>query len=393
MQTKALLPFALILITLASCKKDTITDAYLRGGNSLIKTTDGNMLIAGYNIGGNGSYDGYLAKVSLSGEVLWSKTYGNNLSDGFYNVINSSGGGYIATGFFSNTANNLANLILLKTNEQGDVSWLANIGDTINKSNGTKITQGFASAPTADGGYIACGYIQNGSEADRDIYLVKVNSNGSMAWDKRYGKQGVSYTNSVYDAAYGIVPSGDSVFYITGSMNGNINCCGKTFLMKIDTSGDTLWTKTYSQGLGYSLATTSDGGVIIGGTRDESGENIYLLKTDGNGLLTWEKSFGGTGYDFGTTVIQTIDGGYAITGFSTTSTANSQDIILIKTDASGNSKFQLTYGSSDVEQGFGLVQHDDGGFSIAGMSNSGGSYIYLDRTDALGIEIWQKNLK
>jgi len=385
MKTPALVLLALALLAFSSCKKDSVTESYLRGGNALINTTDGNMLIAGYNIGGNGSFDGYLLKVSQAGDVLWSNSYGSTNTDALYGLINATGGGYVATGFINTEYDNHPNLVLLKTSDQGDKQWLTTLGDT-------SFCQGFGVAATSDGGYIGCGYIQKNLYSDRDIYLVKVNSEGVKVWAKKYGSKGASYTDAINDEAYNIIPDGDSAFYVTGSYSGNVSCCGKTFLMKINSAGDSLWTIIYDLGIGFSMVLTSDRNIVIGGSDAGNGTDISMLKTDAMGVKIWKKTFGSTGFDFGTKVIQTADGGYAITG-TTTNSSTSEDIVLIKTDASGSSVWTKTFGGSSIEQGYGLVQHDDGGYSIAGTSNTGGSFIYLNRTDANGVETWQKNLK
>jgi len=380
--------FFILFATLAfnSCKKDETTEMYLRGGNSMITTNDGNMLIAGYNNSTDNGYDGYLIKVSPDGNQLWSKNYGSSYTDGFYNVINAVDEGYVAVGFQSVASYGESMLYILKTNESGDKQW-EYFGDGLQSNMGFGITQ------THDNGYIACGYIQDGNN-DRDLYLVKINTLGEKVWEKHYGTKNDSTNTGANDDAYAIIAAGDSGFYLTGSMNGDVNCCGKSFLMKISADGDSLWTKVYSEALGYSIALTNDGNIIIGGAINKNGQDAYLLKADPAGEIIWEKSYGSaTGYDFGTSLVQVFDGGYAVTGFSSQSGSSNQDISLFRIDQSGTLLWSKTYGGDNVDQGFGLVSNTDGGYNIAGMSNSGGSFVFLNKTDSEGNEIWQKNLK
>jgi hypothetical protein len=385
MTSRFLIFLILAIIVFNSCKKDEPTDMYLRGGNSIVNTLDGNMLIAGFNNSSDRGYDGYLIKVSPDGSQLWSKNYGSNYTDGFYNAINASDGGYVAVGFQSVGSYGESILYILKTDDQGDKQWEY-------LSDGLKMSKGFGVTQTSDNGYLACGYIQEGN-SDRDLYLVKVNANGEKVWEKQYGTKNDSTLTGANDDAYAIIAAGDSGFYLTGSMNGDVNCCGKSFLMKIAANGDSLWTKSYSEALGFSLSWTSDGNIIIGGAIYSNGQDAYLIKTNALGEKIWEKSYGSTtGYDFGTTVVQASDGGYAITGFSSKSGNTNQDVSLFRVNAGGTLLWSYTYGGDNIDQGFGLVRNLEGGYFIAGMSNSGGSYVFLNKTDGNGIEIWQKKL-
>lgn len=387
MKYRFLFFLSISVLFLLSCKKDDPTEAYLRGGNAMISTPDGNRIIAGYNYSSQSGYDGYLTKVSEDGEQLWSKYYGSGYTDGFYNVINLSSGGYVAIGF-QNTGNGISTLYAVKTNNLGEPVW-SYLGD------GMKITEGFGIVETTDKGYIACGYIQDDSQTDRDIYLVKISSQGEKEWEKRYGTKNSKSLTATYDEAYAIIPAGDSGFYITGSLAGNVSCCGNAYLMKISSAGDSLWSKKYSEALGYSMSRLDDGNIVICGTiyTTTNGQDAYLVKTDAEGNKLWEKSYGTTGYDFGTGMVVNSDGSFAFTGFANKTASSTQDILLYKTDASGLVVWAKSFGGDNNEQGFGIVANSDGGYSVAGMSNSGGSYIFLNRTDSEGIQLWQKNLK
>ena len=378
--------FLFLLYTSYSCKKEDPAESYLRGGNCLIATPDGNMLIAGFNTGGGGSYDGYLTKVDTSGNILWGNHYGNNLTDGFYKVIAAPGGGYVATGFISVSSNLHTNLVIVKVKETGEQEWMAFFG-------GDSISQGFSLATTKDNGYLACGYIQDGINDDRDLYFVKVNAGGEKVWEKRYGNQVAQHTASAYDEAYDIVSCNDSTFYVTGSLAGKSNCCGNLFIMKLNEDGDSLWTQSFSEGLGYSIITALDDGLVVGGMVAGNGQDVYALKTDMDGEKIWDKTIGGTGYDFGTSIVKSVDNAYTITGITNKTGSANQDILLNKLNSSGTLQWSKSFGEENVEQGIGLISFPDGGYSITGLSNSGGSFIFLNRTDSAGVERWKKKIK
>lgn len=369
---------------MSGCEKDTPVESFLRGGNCIIPTSDGNMLIAGYNVGGAGNYDGFIQKVSNTGEPLWSKYYGNGYMDSFNQVIAVSDG-FVFTGFYSQS-DYYTNLVVLKTNAAGEQVWLTKAGTD-------KISQGFSLCQTTDNGFVACGLIRNTAYQDRDVYLVKLSSGGDILWEKRYGVTETVQNSAAYDEAYSIIPDDGDGFYVAGSIDGNESCCGKSFLMHIDANGDSTWTKKFSTSSAISLARAADGGVVLSGVDVNNGQDIFLLKTDTAGTQVWAKTIGGAGFEYGSKLISTADEGFALCGIYTKSGSTNQDIALYKFDKNGATSWSKTYGGDNVEQGYGLFQNEDLGFSITGLSNTGGSFIFLNRTDAAGVEVWQKLLK
>jgi hypothetical protein len=376
---------AMIVLMVSSCKKDQVDESYMRGGISLLSSDDGNLIIAGFNSGGIGGYDGNILKVNTSGDILWSDNYGSSYTDGLNKVVKTNDGGYAAAGMTSLSSDYQSNLAILKINAQGGQEWLKYFG-------GDSTSQAYGLTTSSDNGFVACGYIQNSSDVDRDIYLVKVNSTGDKVWEKRFGKNKTTTLAGVFDLAKSIISFGDSVYYMTGLVNGNSACCGQAFLMKLNSNGDSLWMKTYSHTQGICLIATSDGNLALAGVDDDNSQDIFILKLNLNGGVIWEAKLGSAGYDYASTLIQTLDGGYALCGISSSSGSSNQEILLCRFDGFGKLVWSKTYGGDNVDQGYGLVQYSDGGYSVAGMSNSGGSYIFLNRTDSTGLVTWEKKL-
>ncbi|MDG6218965.1 MAG: hypothetical protein QCI00_05955, partial [Candidatus Thermoplasmatota archaeon] len=160
------------------------------------------------------------------------------------------------------------------------------------------------------------------------------------------------------------------------------------------------WNVTLGGGyidIGYDIQQTSDGGyIIVGYTRsygDTSGRNIWLVKTDGSGIEEWNKTFGGNDDDEGHSVRQTTDGGYILTGHTESFGSNMNDVILIKTDASGNEEWMKIFGGEYDDEGYSVRQTTDGGYIIAGVTTSfatGGRDAWLIKTNASGNEEWSE---
>ena len=159
------------------------------------------------------------------------------------------------------------------------------------------------------------------------------------------------------------------------------------------------WQKTFggsNRDRGYSVQQTTDGGFIIAGYTDSFGagySDVYLIKTDHNGDMQWQKTFGGSHSDYGYSVQQTSDSGYIIAGSTESYGAGFSDVYLIKTDTDGNSQWQKTFGGIYSEYARSVRQTSDGGYIIAGgiyPYTTHDPNIYLVKTDSNGTSQWQK---
>jgi hypothetical protein len=255
----------------------------------------------------------------------WEQTFGGGDDDVGYSVQQTTDGGYIITGGTSSFGNGSSDVYLIKTDGSGTEQWTKTFG-------GTDHDYGFSVQQTTDGGYIITG--RTGSFGNADVYLIKTDGSGTEQWTKTFG-------GTDYEEGWSVQQTTDGGYIITGQTESFGNGYYAVYLIKTDGSGTEQWTKTFGGtdiDRGYSVQQTTDGGYIITGWTSSFGNgssDVYLIKTDGSGTEQWTKTFGGTDNDNARSVQQTTDGGYIITGW-TVSFGNGGDVYLIKTDGNGN---------------------------------------------------------
>jgi hypothetical protein len=245
---------------------------------------------------------------------------------------------------------------------------------------------------TSDGGYIIAGYTMSMETYIGNVYLIKANSSGDTLWTRAYGGTGMDIANSVQQTT-------DGGYIIAGYTSSFGAGGGDVWLIKTDATGDTLWTKTYGgtdNEEAKFVEQTTDGGYIIAGYNDYGGWDcdVYLIKTDSSGVPLWSRSYGGSDREWGHSVQQTTDGGYIIAGYTSSFGAGSKDVYLIKTDANGDTLWTKTYGGTNDDYGTSVQQTTDGGYIITGYTVSYGQGliddVYLIKTDAFGDTLWTR---
>lgn len=282
-----------------------------------------------------------LIKTDENGNMLWNKSF-----DGFvYTVQQTADAGYILFG----------PNCLIKTDENGNIIWNKTFGKGFDSVNSGQQTE--------DGGYIFAGF------HDYDAWLIKTDANGEQLWNKTFGGVINDYAKSVQQTKDGgYVFSGVTTSYGDGY--------GSVWLVKTDANGEQLWNRTFG-GLSYDYANyvqqAKDGGYIITGGTLSYGkglQDVYLLKTDANGKLEWNRTFGGISTDYANYVKQTKDGGYIIT--ASTDSFEQGHAWLIKTDAKGKELWNKTFGTMSNDRVYSVQQTLDDGYILAGETVSYG---------------------
>ncbi|HIA36429.1 MAG TPA: T9SS type A sorting domain-containing protein [Flavobacteriales bacterium] len=251
---------------------------------------------------------------------------------------------------------------------------------------------------TSDGGFLFSGSTGGSflSGIPTEALVVKVDSAGTIQWSKK----AVDTTNLIYSIAKDLVENPNGTFTILGEANGNL------FLWNLDGSGDTVWTTLYQDSVfevPKRLLRHSNGDfTILSRTVSQGMLAPYIIRVDANGDKLWSKIYN-TGADFGPEgIIESSDGGYVVVGHIKTQITPTidADAATMKLDASGSVKWLVSHGKyqpnkASSEEGFGLTETFDGGYAIAGLTNSysnlsGFQDIYFYKLDSAGTLLWTK---
>lgn len=285
-------------------------------------TNDGGYIICGGTQSfGAGDHDVYLIKTDANGNVLWTKTFGGTYNDYGMSVQQTSDSGYVIGGCTYSFGIGFVDVYLIKTDVNGDSLWTKVLG-------GTGAQTCSSVLQTDNGEYILVG------TSNSAVYLMRTDVNGNSIWAKTLGGTSTDYGESIQKTTDGgYIISGYTTSFGAGSAD--------VYLIKIDSIGNPLWSKSFGgtgSEYGYSVRQTSDGGYIIAGSTLSFGAgsfDVYLIKVDSGGDSLWTRTFGGTLSEHGYDVQQTLDGGYILVAL--TSSFGVNDIYLVKTDSIGNS--------------------------------------------------------
>lgn len=315
-------------------------------------------------------------------QVTFVKAY--NIFTGYY-LRQTFDGGFIVTGPDAALGNSY-DVYLAKMDRNGSLEWTKKYG-------GDSLEWTEYVEQTSDSGFILAGRTNSFGAGNSDIYIIKTNSFGDTLWTRTYGGPQDEFSRYVHE-------SKDGGYYIIGSgfSFGNM---GTIYFIKTNNKGDILWTKIYSTPNSNLLQegafeTRDHGFIITGRIFGIMGDLNYLLKIDSVGNLQWDKYYGPS-EGFGSrsySVIQSSDGGYVMAGEKGADFSSGSVFYfnIIKTDSSGQMLWDKVYGDTTAEAidaAFSIQETSDGGLIASGIIWSFGTgKIYLVKTDNNGILQW-----
>jgi len=347
------------------------------GGYIIVGTKDA---LGYYNAG-----DFWLVKTDSYGNLEWEKTYGGSDCDAAEDVWQTSDGGFIIVGITNSFGAGDFDIWLIKTDGNGNELWNRTFG-------GREMEYGTSVRQTSDSGYIIAGFTGSYGMGGNDAWLVKVDNQGDLEWNKTFG-----------DAIPGGRFGGEYFVCVQQTQEGGYIAAGRNYLdnngnsdmfvVKVDSSGNQEWEKLIGSANPDGclwITQTFDGGYILTGqssqTRSQP-EDLSLFKIDNNGNEEWRKYYGKPYFDTGVSVEQTNDNGYIVTGGFSIDASETMDAILLKTDSNGDEEWCVTFGGVNSDECFEVHQTEDGGYIVAGLTYSygeGGPDAWLVKFGAFG---------
>lgn len=355
---------------------------------SIEQTSDGGYIAAGISksIDGDvtahlGDNDFWIVKFDDIGRLDWEKSFISTGMENAYSIQQTNDEGFIIAG------SGYSDYLVIKTDGQGETEWYKYLG-------GSGSEAAYSIRQTIDGGYIVAGETSSSggditfNHGARDIWVVKLDPDGEIEWQKTYG-------GTVDEKANSIQLTADNGYIIAGqtlSSDGDVTDNSGVhdfWILKIDSVGDILWQNTYGgssfeEALG--IRELKDGGFIAVGysasndldvSINNGKQDVWIIRLDNAGQLVWEKSFGGSKDEIGFSVDQTSDDGFIIG--SASNSPNDGDVSgnhgqwdywIIKLDPDGDLEWQQSYGGSNYDVGRSIQQTNDEGYVMAGYGSS-----------------------
>jgi len=311
---------------------------------------------------------------------VWQKTFGGSRDDEAYSIQQTKDGKYIIAGYTESFGEGGRDVYIINLDANGNLVWQKTFGG--DSSDWANIIQ-----QAKDGGYIIAGDTMSfGAGWWYDVYILKLDVDGELEWEKIFG-------GSNYDAGYSIQQIQDGGYIVAGETKsfgaGDYN----VYILRLDSNGKLLWKKTFGGSNNESataIQQTKDGGYIVAGNTNflwAGNSDVYIIKLDSNGKLLWQKIFGGSNGDFANSIQQTSDGGYIVAGYTTSFGARGSDVYILKLDANGELVWQKNFGGDSSDGAFAIQQTSDGGYIVAGNTESfgaGKSDVYILKLDTDG---------
>ncbi|MDR2353179.1 MAG: T9SS C-terminal target domain-containing protein [Deltaproteobacteria bacterium] len=367
--------------------------------HSFQKTSDGGFILAGMTeskdgdvTGRRGNSDFWIVKIDRQGNLKWQKTLGGVSRDSAHSIDETSDGGFIVSGVTFSEDGDVQgkhggdDFWIVKLNVLGNLEWQKCLG-------GSETDISNSIQETSDGGFITTGLSRSrdGDATENhggfDYWIVKLDRQRNIQWQKSLGGSGNDYANNVLETADGgfiIIGASDSADGDVTDNHGESDA----WIVKLNSQGNLEWQKSLGGSLEDSINSiqqTSDGGFIAVGqtksrdgdvTENHGGDDLWIIKMDSQGNVLWQKTYGGSDYDKADSIQETSDGGFIAAGLTqsrdgdVTKNHGGWDYWILKLDDQGNLEWQKSLGGSLVDLAIRALETDGGGYLVAGTARS-----------------------
>jgi hypothetical protein len=353
-------------------------------GFSIIQTEEGGYAITGYKIldrekrkdtwraklgyielTEEKKQDIWIIKLDKNGNMEWDEVFGENGADLANSIIQARDGGYAVAGFIWTIYAGKQDIWIMKLGENGNTEW----EKTFDKDEND---EAYSIIQTKDEGYAVAGSTGVRVWRETNCWVIKLDAKGNMEWENNFGETG-------WDEIYSIIQTKDGNFITTGCVWSKGAGRGDVRVAKLNKRGDLVWDKTFGgseNDEAYSIIQTNDGGCAVTGftvLEDTGDRDFWVIKLDKDGYKVWDRTFGGTSEDWANSIIQSKNGNYMVAGWTKSMGAGKTDVWIVKLDKRGNLIWDKTFGGSENDEAHSIIQTEDGGYAVVGWTKSKGA--------------------
>jgi len=328
-------------------------------GNALVEAADGGFLLVGYTESyGSGGVDLWLVRTGATGDTLWTRTYGGPADDHGWDVASVADGGFVVAGFTASRGAGGEDVWLLRLDEDGDTLWTRTYG-------GGGDERAWALAEAGEGWVIAAQTRPEGTQ-NVDLFVVRVDSRGRAEWTRTHGGAGI-------DRAFDVEATRDGGFVVAGVTADGASADQDGWLVRLDGDGRVAWERSFGgdgNDVGRGLELTPDGGMLMVGYSDSDGptgaasatsgaNRIWLVRTDANGREQWSRRLGESRDDRAMMGTRLAAGGYAIAGYASTGSGD-WNAYVVGVDEEGQQLWSKQFGGQGSDRGLMVTEKRDG---------------------------------
>ena len=374
---------------------------------SVVSTVDGGFAVLGYTQSLDGditdkateNYDFWMLKFDSEAQLEWNKTYGGSGDERGRSLIETSDGGYALLGYSDSSDGDVSSnngnrdFWLVKINASGVLSWQKSFGyegedegvSIIETSDNHLMLSGVLDV-TASGGEGNQGRFST-RHAGGDYWAIKITPTGDIVWSRFYG-------GTFTDSPTGIKETlNDGLISVGGSDSNDVDISNNKgsydfWIVKSDRNGDIVWEKSFGGSeIDEARDVISDGTgnhIIVGDTRSNDQDvafnngaaDLWVIKVSNSGELLWNTSIGGSNFDVARSISTTFNNEFIIAGSSRSSNGDvsknqgQNDAWVLRLDNSGQLLWETTIGGSEIDFSYDAVQINNGTIVAVGETNS-----------------------
>lgn len=312
------------------------------------------------------------------------RVFGGEYSDILISVVKTDNRELAVAGYTSSMGEGELDFYLAKFDSQGTMLWSRTYG-------GPRWDEVYQAAVTQNGGFILVGTSNSINQLNFDMCVVMTNHDGDTIWTRMFD-------GGADEVCTSVIVNQDGGFYLGGITTSDSAEYISMYLVRIDSLGDTLWTRKYGgdwNDICMDMDATPDSGLILAGSTfsfDSDHRDIYLVKIDENGNMQWQNHIPLPRPNYCNSIISLPDGSYVLCGTTHPyETSEESDIFIVKVDSQGDTIWTRTYGRNSWDEGKSIYPLSDGGFIIAGYSYSSAGRntdTFIFEIDSVGDLMW-----